>query len=139
MWIHIFLVGSLPRRCPPEFTAILMIEFWREATAAFVLCLLCQSGRRRPENVSILSSLVVTLRLFSRQLFAISLALRANAVLLWLGYFFGPIHLLLISTDLPHKLSSLSGGFVILCYFHSTELHNDTILVTMTISIQLSL
>ena len=57
MWSHIFLFGSLPRRRPPEFTAILMFEFWREATATSVPGLLCQSGRRRPENVSILSSL----------------------------------------------------------------------------------
>ena len=55
---HIFLFGSLPRRRPPEFTAILMFEFWREATATSVPGLLCQSGRRRPQNVSILSSLV---------------------------------------------------------------------------------
>ena len=34
-----------------------MFEFWREATATSVPGLLCQSGRRRPENVSILSSL----------------------------------------------------------------------------------
>ena len=54
---HIFLFGSLPRRRPPEFTAILMFEFWREATATSVPGLLCQSGRRRPENVSNLSSL----------------------------------------------------------------------------------
>ena len=46
----------LPR--PPEFTAILMFEFWREATATSVPGLLCQSGRRRPENVSFLSSLL---------------------------------------------------------------------------------
>ena len=59
MWSHIFLFGSLPRRRPPEFTAILMFEFWREATAASVPGLLCQSGRHRPENVSILSSLLV--------------------------------------------------------------------------------
>ena len=52
---HIFLFGNLPRRRPPEFTAILMFEFWREATATSVPGLLCQSGRRRPENVSILS------------------------------------------------------------------------------------
>ena len=39
------------------FTAILMFEFWREATATSVPGLLCQSGRRRPENASILSSL----------------------------------------------------------------------------------
>ena len=58
MWSHIFLFGSLPRRRPPEFTAILMFEFWREATATSVRGLLCQSGRRRPENVSILSSLI---------------------------------------------------------------------------------
>ena len=58
MWSHIFLFGSLPRRRPPEFTAILMFEFWREATATSVPGLLCQSGRRRPENVSILSSLM---------------------------------------------------------------------------------
>ena len=55
---HIFLFGSLPRRRPPEFTAILMFEFWREATATSVPGLLCQSGRRRPENVSILSYFV---------------------------------------------------------------------------------
>ena len=36
-----------------------MFEFLREATAASVPGLLCQSGRRRPENVSILSSLLV--------------------------------------------------------------------------------
>ena len=35
-----------------------MFEFWREATATSVPGLLCQSGRRRPENVSILSSLL---------------------------------------------------------------------------------
>ena len=35
-----------------------MFEFWREATAAFVPGLLCESGRRRPENFSILSSLI---------------------------------------------------------------------------------
>ena len=58
MWSHIFLFCSLPRRRPPEFTAILMFEFWREATATSVPGLLCQSGRRRPENVSILSSLM---------------------------------------------------------------------------------
>ena len=49
-------------RRPPEFTAILVFEFWREATAASVPCLLCQSGRRRPENVSILSSLMIRSR-----------------------------------------------------------------------------
>ena len=36
----------------------LMFEFWREATAASVPGFLCESGRRRPENVSILSSLL---------------------------------------------------------------------------------
>ena len=35
-----------------------MFYFWREATAALVPGFLCQSGRRRPENVSILSSLL---------------------------------------------------------------------------------
>ena len=55
---HIFLFGSLLRRRPSEFTAILMFEFWREATAASVAGWLCQSGRRRPENVSILKWLV---------------------------------------------------------------------------------
>ena len=55
---HHFLFGSLPRRRPPEFTAILMFEFWREATATSVPGLLCQSSRRRPENVSFLSSLM---------------------------------------------------------------------------------
>ena len=55
---HIFLFGSLRRRRPPEFTAILMFEFWREATATSVAVLLFQSGCRRPENVSILSSLL---------------------------------------------------------------------------------
>ena len=67
---HIFLFVSLPRRRPPEFTAILMFEFWREATAASVPGLLCQSGRRRPENVSIcsvLSSLVVKSAGFENQ------------------------------------------------------------------------
>ena len=38
-----------------------MFYFWREATAALVPGFLCQSGRRRPENVSILSSLVTSL------------------------------------------------------------------------------
>ena len=33
----------------PEFTVILMFEFWREATAVSVPGLLRQSGRRRPE------------------------------------------------------------------------------------------
>ena len=32
-----------------------MFDFWREATAALVPGFLCQSGRRRPENVSILA------------------------------------------------------------------------------------
>ena len=59
MWSHIFLFGILLRRRPSEFTAILMFEFWREATAASVPGFLCQSGRRRPENVSILSSLLL--------------------------------------------------------------------------------
>ena len=36
-----------------------MFYFWREATAALVPGFLCQSGRRHPENVSILSSLLV--------------------------------------------------------------------------------
>ena len=36
-----------------------MFECWREATAASVPGLLCQSRRRRPENVSILSSLLL--------------------------------------------------------------------------------
>ena len=35
-----------------------MFDFWREATAASVPGFLRQSGRRRPENVSILSSLI---------------------------------------------------------------------------------
>ena len=35
-----------------------MFDFWREATAALVPGFLCQSGRRRPENVTILSSLM---------------------------------------------------------------------------------
>ena len=60
MWSHIFLSGILLRRRPSEFTAILMFEFWREATAASVPGSLCQSGRRRPENVSILSPLLDT-------------------------------------------------------------------------------
>ena len=34
-----------------------MFDFWREATAASVPGFLRQSGRRRPETVSILSSL----------------------------------------------------------------------------------
>ena len=55
MWSHIFLFGI---RRPSEFTAILMFYFWRGATAALVPGFLCQSGRRRPENVSILSSLI---------------------------------------------------------------------------------
>ena len=54
---HIFLFGSLPRRRPPESTATLMFEFWREATATSFPGLLYQSGRGRLENVSILSSL----------------------------------------------------------------------------------
>ena len=67
MWSHIFLFGS-PRRRPPEFTAILMFEFWREATATSVPGLLCQSGRRRPENVSILSSLVSVMEMVPKKL-----------------------------------------------------------------------
>ena len=44
-----------------------MFDFWREATAALVQGFLCQSGRRRPENVSILSSLVIDVtRTFGR-------------------------------------------------------------------------
>ena len=39
-----------------------MFEFWREATAASVAGLLCQPGRRRPENVSILKWLDTVLR-----------------------------------------------------------------------------
>ena len=35
-----------------------MFYFWREATAALVPGFLCQSGRRRPENVSIWGSLL---------------------------------------------------------------------------------
>ena len=35
-----------------------MFYFWRGATAALVPGFLCQSGRRRPENFSILSSLI---------------------------------------------------------------------------------
>ena len=35
-----------------------MFYFWRGATAALVPGFLCQSGRRRLENVSILSSLM---------------------------------------------------------------------------------
>ena len=58
MWSHIFLFSILLRCRPSEFTAILMFEFWREATAASVPGFLCQSGHRRPENVSILSSLL---------------------------------------------------------------------------------
>ena len=38
-----------------------MFYFWRGATAALVPGFLCQSGRRRPENVSILSSLLLRL------------------------------------------------------------------------------
>ena len=63
MWSHIFLFGSLLRRRPSEFTAILKFEFWREAMAVLVPGLLCQSGRRLPENVSILSSLLTEARL----------------------------------------------------------------------------
>ena len=48
MWSHIFLFGSLPRRRPPEFTVILMFEFWREATAVSVPGLLRQSGSPSP-------------------------------------------------------------------------------------------
>ena len=58
VWSHIFLFDILLGRRPSEFTAILMFKFWREATAALVPGFLCQSGRRRPENVSILSSLL---------------------------------------------------------------------------------
>ena len=61
---HIFLFGSLPRRRPPESTATLMFEFWREATATSVPGLLYQSGRGRLENVSILSSLFLTVTSF---------------------------------------------------------------------------
>ena len=37
---------------------MLMFYFWREVTAALVPGFHCQSSRRRPENVSILSSLI---------------------------------------------------------------------------------
>ena len=40
-----------------------MFELWREAMAVLVPGLLCQSGRRRPENVSILRSLLTDARL----------------------------------------------------------------------------
>ena len=40
-----------------------MFEFWREATAVLGPGLLCQSERCRPENVSILSSLLIEARL----------------------------------------------------------------------------
>ena len=55
MWSHIFLFGI-----PLIKGAVLLssLRFWREATAALVPGFLCQSGRRRPENVSILSSLI---------------------------------------------------------------------------------
>ena len=81
------------------------------------------------------SPTVVTLGLFSTWLFAISLALKVSAVLLWLGCFFGSTDLLLISTNLPHKPTSVSGGFIVLCCFsHNKKLRNVTILGTMTIS-----
>ena len=52
MWSHIFLFGILLIK-----GAVLLssLRFWREATAALVPGFLCQSGRRRPENVSILA------------------------------------------------------------------------------------
>ena len=59
VWSHIFLFDIRLGRRPSEFTAILMFEFWQEATAASVPGFLCQSGRHRPENVSILSSLMI--------------------------------------------------------------------------------
>ena len=62
---HVFLFGSLPRRRP--VTAILMFEFSREATATSVPGLPCQSGHRRPENVSILRSLVAPRRRRQRE------------------------------------------------------------------------
>ena len=45
-----------------------MFEFWREATATSVPGLLCQFGRRRAENVSILSSLLGYPRALRRSL-----------------------------------------------------------------------
>ena len=48
------------KRCAVQNQRItLMFEFRREATASSVPGLLCQSGRRRPENVSTLTSLVI--------------------------------------------------------------------------------
>ena len=44
-----------------------MFYFLREATAALVPGFLCQSGHRRPENVSILSSLIRILALLQRK------------------------------------------------------------------------
>ena len=55
MWSHIFLFGILLIKGTVLLS--LMFYFWREATAALVPGFLCQSGRRHPENVSILSSL----------------------------------------------------------------------------------
>ena len=82
MWSLIFLFGSLPRRRPPdEFTEILMFEFWREATAPSAPGLLYQSGRCRPENVFILSSLISMNGVFS------SIRLRTNPAMFFQGCF----------------------------------------------------
>ena len=48
-----------------------MFDFWREATAASVPGFLCQSGRRRPENLSILSSLFFSSNNVTQQALAV--------------------------------------------------------------------
>ena len=61
---HIFLFGSLPRRRRPEFTAILAalsdlnVRILEGSDGNLCSSLALPVGRRRPENVSILSSLI---------------------------------------------------------------------------------
>ena len=56
-----------------------------------------------------------------------------------MGCLLCPVNQLSISMDLPHKPLSISRGFIVLSYFnHSTELH-VSLLIAMTIGVQLSL
>ena len=56
MWSHIFLFGSLPRRASSWFHCDLNVRILEGSDGYLCSRLVCQSGRLRPENVSILSS-----------------------------------------------------------------------------------
>ena len=78
-------------------------------------------------------STVVTLRLFRRWAFGVTATRDVGCIPC-------PTDLLLISTDLPHKPSHISRGFIVLSYlYNSPEFHNVSLLVAMTITVQLSL